>query len=357
DTVRLWTGTRRSNISHPLLQIAPGQGRWKGGNLPRASIRGDVDLAVATHAESEPVELTVVIPTFNERGNLRELVRGIDSALQGISWEAISVDDDSPDGTAAEARNMYQGDPRVRCIRRLGRRGLSSACIEGMLASSARFLAIMDADLQHDPSVLRAMYYALAADKADLVIGSRYTSGGSVGHWDSRRLAISQFATRLSNVLTRRPVADIMSGFFALKRAVFEDCAGRLSSLGFKILLDIIVSAKDDVRIEEIPYVFGTRSYGESKLSPKVAWEFVLLLADKLVGKYVPVRFLSFAGVGAVGVGVHFTVLSLAFKILNAGFTVSQAVATAVAILFNFSVNNVLTYTGQSLSGFAWVRG
>ena len=305
----------------------------------------------------QPVDLSVVIPTFNERGNLGELIKQIAVALEGIPWEVIIVDDDSPDGTAAEARLMYRSDPRVRCIQRLGRRGLSSACIEGMLASSAEFLAVMDADLQHDPSVLRSMYESLAADEADLVVGSRYVSGGSVGQWDSHRLAISRFATRLANLVTCRKVADTMSGFFSLKRQVFEECARNLSSLGFKILLDIIASSKDHVRIKEIPFTFGTRLYGESKLSTNVAWEFLLLLADKLVGKYVPVRFLAFVCIGLIGIGVHFLVLSVLFKGLNVGFPTSQAVATAVAILSNFSVNNILTYSGQSLRGSAWLKG
>lgn len=289
----------------------------------------------------QPAELSVVIPTFNERGNLSELIRRITVALEGIPWEVIVVDDDSPDGTAAEARGMYRGDARVRCIHRVNRRGLSSACIEGMLASSARFLAVMDGDLQHDPSILRRMYDALAADEADLVIGSRYAGGGSVGQWDSRRIAISQFATRLARLVTRRQVADPMSGFFSLKRQVIEGCARDLSSLGFKILLDIIATSKEHVRIKEIPFTFGTRLYGESKLSSNVAWEFLLLLADKLVGKYVPVRFLVFAGIGMLGIGVHFLALSILFKGLDVGFTTSQTLGTAVTILFNFSVNNV----------------
>jgi dolichol-phosphate mannosyltransferase len=305
----------------------------------------------------QPAELSIVIPTFNERGNLPELIRRIAAALGDIRWEVIIVDDDSPDGTADQARQMYLEDPRVRCIHRLGRRGLSSACIEGMLTSSARFLAVMDADLQHDPSVLRTMYDMLAADEADLVIGSRYTSGGSVGQWDGRRLAISRLATRLSNLVTKRPVADTMSGFFSLKRQVFEDCAKNLSSLGFKILLDIIASCKESVRIREVPYTFGARLSGESKLSTNVAWEFLLLLADKMVGKYLPVRFLAFAFIGSLGVGVHFLVLTLMFKVAKAPFAVSQATATAVAILFNFSLNNVLTYAGRSLKGAAWFRG
>jgi len=201
------------------------------------------------------------------------------------------------------------------------------------------------------------MYDVLTADEADLVIGSRYAAGGSVGQWDGRRLAISQFATRLANLVTRRQVADPMSGFFSLKRQVIEDCARDLSSLGFKILLDIIASSKDHIRIKEIPFSFGTRLSGESKLSTNVAWEFLLLLADKLVGKYIPVRFLAFAGIGALGIGVHFLVLTIMFKGLNAGFTTSQATATAVAILFNFSVNNVLTYSSRSLKGYEWLKG
>jgi dolichol-phosphate mannosyltransferase len=305
----------------------------------------------------QPAELSIVIPTFNERGNLPELIRRIAVALGDIRWEAIIVDDDSPDGTALQARQMYLEDPRVRCIHRLGRRGLSSACIEGMLTSSARFLAVMDADLQHDPSVLRTMYELLAADEADLVIGSRYTSGGSVGQWDGRRLAISRLATRLSNLVTKRPVADTMSGFFSLKRQVFDGCAKNLSSLGFKILLDIIASCKDDVRITEVPYTFGARLSGESKLSTNVAWEFLLLLADKMVGKYLPVRFLAFAFIGMLGVGVHFLALTFMFKVLKAPFPASQATATAAAILFNFSLNNVLTYAGRSLEGASWFRG
>ena len=299
----------------------------------------------------------MIVPTFTERGNVRELVRRIGAALEGIRWEVIVVDDDSPDGTAAEARSLYMQDARVRCIRRLGRRGLSSACIEGMLASSSPYLAVIDADLQHEPTLLRSMYQALRTDEADLVIGSRYAAGGSVGGWGKRRLAMSLFATRLGALIAKRPLSDVMSGFFALKRDLFEESARNLSSLGFKILLDILASTPREVRVKEIPYTFGRRLSGESKLSANVMWEFALLLADKLVGRYVPVRFLAFAMIGGLGIGVHFAVLTALFKGLGASFGASQAAATAIAILFNFSVNNALTYAGQSLKGAAWFRG
>ena len=308
-------------------------------------------------ASGGPAEFCIVVPTYNESGNLDELVQRIATALQEIRWEVIIVDDDSPDGTASCARRIYREDQRVRCIQRIGRRGLSSACIEGMLATAAPYIAVIDADLQHDPSLLRTMYDTLAGNQVDLVIGSRYVNGGGVGDWNRQRLAMSRFATRLSNLVTRQPVADTMSGFFALRREIFENCVRDLSSLGFKILLDIIASAKEPLRIKELPYTFGERHSGESKLSGNAMWEFLLLLADKLVGKYVPVRFVAFAGIGVIGIGVHFTVLALLFLGLGRGFSLSQGAATAVAILFNFSVNNMLTYAGQSLRGYAWLRG
>lgn len=330
---------------------------WRNPSSSLAFADDPVASSVAPVAVAAPVQLSVVVPTYNERGNLLELTRRLDAALDGIAWELIVVDDDSPDGTAAHAREIYQRDTRVRCVRRIGRRGLSSACIEGMLSSSAPFLAVMDGDLQHDPAVLRRMLQALRQDEADLVVASRYVEGGSVGDWDSQRAMISRVATRLSGLVTHRPISDPMSGFFALRRSVLDACVKDLSSLGFKILLDIVASSERSVRIKEIPFTFGERLSGESKLSTNVIWEYLLLLADKLVGRYVPVRFLAFAAIGALGVGVHFLVLSVVFKGLGLSFSAGQSTATMVAIAFNFSVNNLLTYSGQSLRGRRWLRG
>jgi dolichol-phosphate mannosyltransferase len=302
-------------------------------------------------------ELTVVTPTYNESANIEELVRRIDAALQGVGWELIVVDDDSPDGTSEAVQRLSARDARVRCIRRIGRRGLASACIEGMLSSSAPFLAVMDADLQHDPSALPRMLSVLRAGAADLVIGSRYADGGSVGEWDGRRLAISRFATRLSALVTRRQISDPMSGFFMLRREVFDACVRKLSALGFKILLDIVASSDSSVRIIEVPIRFGARHAGQTKLSGAAVWEYLLLLADKLVGAWLPVRFVAFVLIGAVGVVVHFAVLTLSFKAMALPFAASQAAATGTAMVFNFSVNNLLTYAGRSLRGLAWFKG
>jgi dolichol-phosphate mannosyltransferase len=285
------------------------------------------------------------------------LVRQVSQALTGIHWEMIIVDDDSPDGTAREARGIFFVDPRVRCVQRVGRRGLSTACIEGMLSCSTRLLAVMDADLQHDPALLRLMYERLKSGDADVVVGSRYIAGGSMGEWDQRRQFVSRFATKLAGAITHHPVADTMSGFFALRRDILDIAIRRLSTRGFKILLDILSALPADVRVIELPYTFRNRMAGESKLSVNVIWEFLLLLADKLVGRYVPVNFLAFGAIGGIGIGVHFLVMLIVFKAFGANFAVAQSAATAVAILFNYTINNLLTYAGASLKGVAWVKG
>lgn len=301
--------------------------------------------------------VSIVVPTFNERGNVEELVRRVERALAGRAWEVIFVDDNSPDETAAAVRALAGRDPRVRCLKRIGRRGLASACIEGMLSSSAPYVACMDADLQHDPALLPQMLEALETERAELVVGSRYVVGGDTGVWNPERLALSRAATSLAHLITRQDIADPMSGYFMLRRDQFERVAPRLSSLGFKILLDIVASAKPALRVLELPLTFGERLSGESKLTTNVAWEFVLLLADKLVGRFVPVRFLSFAFVGGLGVGAHFACLTVLLTLLHVPFLQSQAIATGVAMVFNYALNNLLTYVDRPRRGWRWLTG
>ena len=228
-------------------------------------------------------ELAVIIPTFNERENIPELVRRLDECLKNVLWEVIFVDDDSPDGTARIARGIAQQDPRVRCIQRIGRRGLSSACVEGILASSAPYVAVMDADLQHDERVLPRMLEALKKGDTDIVVGSRYTEGGGIGSWDESRARMSRFATRLSRTVIQRDLSDPLSGFFALRREGFEGAVRNLSNVGFKILIDLLASSPQPLRLKEIPYDFRTRRAGESKLDSQAVWGYGMLLTDKLV--------------------------------------------------------------------------
>lgn len=297
-----------------------------------------------------PAELTVVVPSFNERDNVPELAARLDRVLAGIAWEMIVVDDDSPDGTSAVTKELARRDPRVRCIRRVGRRGLAGACIEGMLASSAPVVAVMDADLQHDETILPAMLDHIRAGM-DLVVASRNIDGGSKeeGLTPLRR-TVSDLGRRLSAVILKAPLSDPMSGFFMVRRDLIEEIAPKLSTSGFKILADIAASVSTVPRFAEVPYVFRERVHGESKLDAKVALDYLGFLIHKLSGGVVPLRFIFFALVGASGVAVHLAVLYVA---LTAGFRFewAQTTATVVAMTTNFLINNEITYRDARLRG------
>jgi dolichol-phosphate mannosyltransferase len=303
------------------------------------------------------LRLSVVIPTFNEASNIRELLRRVEKSLGPEGWELIFVDDDSPDGTASLVREIARADRRVRVLQRIGRRGLSSACIEGMLAASAPTIAVMDADLQHDETRLPVMLHALEDQGADVVLATRYAAGGSTGAWDQTRAGMSRLATTVSSLVLKQPVSDPMSGFFMLRREVLDANVRRLSALGFKILLDILATSKDPLRVVEVPYTFRGRFAGESKLDSLAFWDFGMLLADKTVGRFVPVRFVAFAIVGGLGVLVHMLALWVLHKAFEVEFLASQAFATFTAMIFNFAVNNALTYRDQRLRGWAWWTG
>jgi dolichol-phosphate mannosyltransferase len=313
---------------------------------------GPVDLPTTT-----PCQLSVVVPTFNERDNVVALYRKLDAALKGIAWEVIYVDDNSPDGTSDVVRKLAAEDPRVRCIRRVGRRGLSGACIEGILASSAPCAAVMDADLQHDETQLPKMLALLESGAAELVVGSRYIEGGSAASFDSQRAGFSKFATSVAKRLLRVEIADPMSGFFMIRRDRFEQLAPELSTQGFKILLDIVATARGTLRTIEIPFTFGSRLHGESKLDSMVALDFLGLVLAKLTHDVVSLRFLLFALVGSVGVIVHFTGLFVAHEVWYWPFPESQACGAILAMTSNFLLNNFLTYRDQRLKGLGILRG
>jgi dolichol-phosphate mannosyltransferase len=303
-------------------------------------------------------ELSIIVPTFCECSNVAAVIQEVSQALEGISWEIVFVDDDSTDGTVEEIRRLALERPRneVRCIHRIGRRGLSSACIEGMLSVSAPVVAVMDADLQHDTCKLRDMLQAIRGG-ADIAVGTRGIGGGSFGKMSNVRQRISLSSSQLARALLHVDLSDPMSGFFMLRRSLAMDVVRHLSGLGFKILLDIVVSAPKGTNIVEVPYKFRARYAGESKLDLSAAVEFLMLLADKMVGRYIPVRFLAFSFVGGLGVLVHFFILALFFKGFNVSFPTSQTVATLATIIFNFSLNNSLTFRDQRLKGFRFLFG
>ena len=301
--------------------------------------------------------LSIVVPCYKERPNVRPMVERIAAALPGEAWEIIFVDDNSPDGTAEEARSIARIDPRVRCIRRIGRRGLSTAVIEGALSSSADFVAVMDGDLQHDQTVLPAMLAQLRAKQADIVIGSRHVDGGSSdGLSSATRHRISNAGISVAQFFLPMRVTDPMSGFFMMPRARFEAIAPRLSGQGFKILLDLILSAPEQLRVKEIPCQFHKREAGESKLDALVMIQFASLLLDKGLRGYVPMRFVAFALVGGLGMIVNLAALWVGQGI-GLTFVAAEIIATIIAMLFNFQLNNRLTYRTHRLRGPKLMRG
>jgi len=300
--------------------------------------------------------LSVIAPAFNERANMRPLVQAVAAAMGDTHWELVVVDDDSPDGTADAVDALACEGLPVRCIRRVGRRGLASAVVEGALASHAPFLAVIDADMQHDERLLPRMLALLVDGDADLVIGSRHVEGGSVGEWAQDRQVMSRFATRCAHMLIGRDITDPMSGFFAIRRDVFHSCIYDLSQQGYKILLDILTSSPRPLRTVEVPYVFRNRQEGESKLDIMVLAEFLFLLVEKFTKGLIPPHFVIFALVGGVGLALHLLVLEVLVG-LGTEFRPAQITATLCAMTLNFFMNNSITYRPQRLRGTRLVSG
>ena len=307
---------------------------------------------------SQPLSVTVVIPTFRERENIPLVLARLDALLGEFNWEVVFVDDDSDDGSADVLLQLSRTHPRMRAIRRIGRRGLASACLEGMASSSAEVFAVMDADLQHDEKILPEMLAAFREDPAlDLAVGTRYTGGGGFSNWPKHRQLVSQFATVIEKSILRTPLSDPMTGFFALRRELFEETVRNMTGKGFKILLDIVLSTRRKLRTREFPYEFRAREHGESKLDVVVGLEYLYLLVDKTIGRLVPVSFVLYILAGLSGLLLHLVILGLLFRGAGFHFVNAQICATVVAMVSNFLVNNAVTFRSRRLKGFLLAVG
>jgi len=323
--------------------------------MPDTTIQADP--SVTRPPGGMPV-LSVIVPCFNERPNVAPMIAKLDAALAGIAWEVIYVDDNSPDGTTQEVRRIARQDSRVRCIRRIGRRGLASAVIEGALSSSADYVAVIDGDLQHDETRLPVMLAALQGSGYDMAVASRHVEGGDNAGLSSRfRHVLSDGGIWLAQAFLPVRLTDPMSGFFLLPRPLFEDLARGLNGQGFKILLDLVLSSAAPLRVLEVPATFRERAAGESKMDALVMVQFAGLLLDKVFGGFLPLRFFSFALVGALGILIHLAVLGALRGSTGLGFETEQAMATVVAMVFNFQLNNAITYRDQRLKGPRLWRG
>jgi dolichol-phosphate mannosyltransferase len=315
-----------------------------------------------------PPQLAVVVPSYNERDNIELLYEKVAVALGSTPWEMIVVDDNSPDGTAEVVHELSRVYNNIRCLQRFGRRGLASACVEGMAVTGAPFVAVIDADLQHDEAILPEMLRR-ALDGADLVVGSRFIEGGSAGQGLSEtRLSGSQFATRMAGMIAGQVVSDPMSGFFLIRREAALAAAPKLSSDGFKILIDLIVTSQrmgKPLSVAEVPYTFRPRHAGTSKMNPLIVIQYLGLWVSKLTNGVLPPSFLLFGLVGGTGVVVHLAVLGMVTAMLSSAsamtheaiFVAAQISATLVAMAWNFVLNNNLTYADRKLRGTRLITG
>jgi dolichol-phosphate mannosyltransferase len=301
--------------------------------------------------------LSVIVPTLNEQMNVRSVVSRLSSVLSGAEWEVIFVDDDSKDGTAAEVKSMARNDARVRCIRRIGRRGLAGACIEGVLASHADYVAVMDCDRQHDERLIPDMLNALSQGRGDIAVASRYLPGSQVEGLSKTRQRASRIATALSRFFVGPDITDPLSGFFMMRREVFDGMAPKLSTQGFKLLLDILMLTGGRARVLELPYTFHQRQAGLSKLDARTFVDFADLVVTRVTWGLLPPRFVNFLAVGASGIIVHMAVLKALLVLVAMPFAAAQAFATVVAMSNNFVFNNLFTFRDQRLRGLAALRG
>jgi dolichol-phosphate mannosyltransferase len=333
------------------------------------------------------VDLTVVIPTYNESENILGLLESIREKIpSSLSTEIIVVDDNSPDstgqladsfsqalmkgnvvGTDSEGKGQTQFSLSV--IHRDGKKGLVSAIMEGIRASKGQNILVMDADLSHSPDVIPRMVRELGPN-TDIVVASRYVRGGSITGWPFKRRLISKGAVKIARygLGLNKKVTDPMSGFFALKRHIIENL--QIDSAGYKILLEILVKS-NHARVKEIPYTFTNRTAGKSKLDNTVIRDYIKAVYHlyrygrtsgkamswlRRVKKRRTVLFLSKAGrfytVGASGLLINYFVSVLLFgsSFASLGYIQATIVGIVVSNISNFLLNKAWTFEDRDFA-------
>lgn len=300
-------------------------------------------------------QVSVVVPTYNEAGNIPMIYDGLARALAGRAWELVVVDDDSPDGTADVVRALGRRHDNVRCIQRVQERGLCSAVHWGVQAAHGEVIVVMDGDLQHEVALIPRMLEALQAGH-DIVSGSRFLKGAAEkGLPSTLRRRLSDWGNRLTNLFLGAALSDPLTGFFATSRRLFLDSIPQMQADGFKVFFDLVYHNRN-VAIRELPFEFQRRRHGQSKLELYVLWLLACDIVSKLSRGMLPPRLVSFVAVGLIGSIFHFSILYATMD-LGAVFWVAQAIATVVAMVFNFTINNMLTYSDDRLRGRAFYKG
>lgn len=310
---------------------------------------------------SNPV-VSVITPTFNEADNLPLLVERLHKALDEVPHEIIVADDDSPDRTWEVAETLAADDPTIQVMRRFHDKGLSASVLDGMSVAKGETLAVIDADLQHDETVLPAMVDRVRCGDADVVVGSRSTVGGGYGEWAASRRFVSWVATLIARLLLRVPVSDPMSGFFVVSRSAYERTAPLINPQGFKILLEFIGRDRS-LRVEEVGYEFANRVHGETKLNRSVIRSYLLGVAELRLGRQVDPAFLLYVLVGIVALVVNSGAFAIAealgFPEVTTGLNEElDPIATSflfslqLSIIVAFVLNNEFTFWEQRYRGW-----
>jgi dolichol-phosphate mannosyltransferase len=316
---------------------------------------------------TDSIFLSLVIPTFNERENIGNLIKQLSRVLDPVllhQYELIVVDDDSPDLTWQYAETLTEANPQVQVMRRQQERGLSTAVIRGWQASRGQVLGVIDADLQHPPEVLLQLL-SQVEQGADLAVASRHVEGGGVSHWSAARRFLSRGAQILGLILLPRVVgrvSDPMSGYFLVRRQAVTEVA--LNPLGYKILLEVIGRGNVE-HIAEVGYVFQERELGSSKVTWRQYRDYIhhllrLRIDSGRLGRWsqqfnFPIgRFIRFAFVGLTGLLVDMGVLYILYNNLNLGLTRSAIVAAELAIINNFFWNDRWTFRDLSRQQRSW---
>ena len=303
--------------------------------------------------------LSIVIPTYNERENISKILEKLRKSLRAVRYEIVFVDDNSPDGTSDEVKLFMQKSPDIHLIHRIGRRGLSGAIIEGILASNSSLVGVMDCDLQHDETKLLEMLALFKKNNSlDLVIGSRFTENGGIsdGAFSKFRELGSKVVTFMIKKLLNINSSDPLSGFFMVKRNSFKRHSENLQTQGFKILADFLVTSGKTIDVEEVGYSFKNRVLGESKMSLLTALELISLVFSQIFGGKVSIRFILFCMVGVSGIFVQLATTGLLMLFTN-GFSTSQTVGIVVAMTSNYFLNNYITFQERRLKSLDLLRG
>ena len=295
------------------------------------------------------IEVSLVIPTYNERDNIGLLIQDVYTVLKetGRSFEIIVVDDDSPDGTWQVVQEMMRGYLELRVLRRTHERGLARAVLRGWQEAQGEILAVMDGDRQHPPETLALLIEALDKQEGDIAVASRHVRGGGVSEWNIVRRGISWGATLAASWMlpgTLATVRDPMSGYFAIRRSVIEGCT--LKPEGYKILLEVLGRGYYRA-VVEVPYIFIERQQGQSKLGLRQYREFVTHLFRLAWETRELQRFVKYCLVGATGVIMNMGVLAI---LAGAGMAYLQAGALAVetSIGTNFLFNEFWSFADHA---------